>query len=145
MISYNTKGMRNILFTLAIIGVLFALSPPQAMAAKKRVRITQAVATSYSSAKLSRASNSIVVTFKNLSRVKRIEYALSYTANGIPQGVMGSFSPTGQSSETRDIYFGTCSKGVCTPHYGVTNASLIITTTLNSGATNTKRYTIKRL
>jgi hypothetical protein len=125
---------------------LIGFYPRPAFAAKKRVFSPKKIATiaSYSTAKLSKSSNSIVVTFKNLTRVKRIEYALSYSANGISQGVMGSFIPSGQSTESRDLYFGTCSKGVCTPHYGITNASLIVTTTLTTGASNTKRYVIKR-
>lgn len=122
----------------------FSLADP-AFAAKKRVRAPVVAGFSYSSARLSRGTNSIVVTFKNLAKVKRVEYALSYTANGIAQGVMGSFVPGGESSNSRDLYFGTCSKGVCTPHYGITNATLTVTTTLTTGPTNTKRYVIKRV
>ncbi len=133
--------------TLLVLLLCMFTSAPEVFAAKKRVRTsaTRAAATSYSSAKLSRATNSIVVTFKNLSKVKRVEYSLSYSANGIAQGVVGSFTPGGLAAETRDLYFGTCSKGVCTPHYGITNATLIVTTTLTSGATNTKRYIVKRV
>ncbi len=139
--------MKRIAAFLVLLAVFFSL-PTSAFAAKKRVRTATtrtATVASYSAARLSRATNSIVVTFKNLSKVKRIEYVLSYSANGIPQGVMGSFTSSSQATDSRDLYFGTCSKGVCTPHYGVTNASLIVTTTLTSGATNTKRYTVKRL
>jgi hypothetical protein len=129
-----------------VVAITFFVSLPNPVhAAKKRVFTPKkAVSVTYSSAKLSRSTNSIIATFKNLSKVKRIEYALSYSANGISQGVMGSFVPSGQPSENRDLYFGTCSKGVCTPHYGITNATLTVTTTLTSGATHTKRYVIKR-
>lgn len=128
-----------------LVAVIIFFPANRALAAKKRVRTAKVISVSYSSAKLSRATNSVVVTFKNLSKVSRVEYALSYSANGISQGVMGSFVPGGQATDTRDLYFGTCSKGVCTPHYGITNASLIVTTTLTSGKINTKRYTIKRV
>ena len=114
-------------------------------AAKKLVRGPRVVSLSFSKVSLSRSTHSAVVSFFNLTKVKRIEYALSYDANGISQGVMGSFVPNGQSSDNRDLYFGTCSKGVCTPHYGIENASLLVTTTLSSGATNTKRYRFKRV
>lgn len=140
--------MSRFLFSLVILFLTALLAPPHAAAAKKRVfhkNTTVTHSASYSSAKLSRSTNSIVATFKNLSRVKRIDYTLSYSANGISQGVVGSLAPSGSTSETRDLYFGTCSKGVCTPHYGITNATLTVTTTLTTGATHTKRYIIKRV
>lgn len=129
-----------------LVGVSVLATPVHA--AKKRVRkagapVARGVA--YSSAKLSRGTHSVVVNFLNLSHVSSIEYALSYSANGIAQGAMGSFAPSGQGNDSRDLYFGTCSKGVCTPHVGITNASVIVTTTLKSGATHSKRYKIARL
>lgn len=126
---------------------MILLLPHQVLAAKRRININagsrRAPGVSYSSAKLSRATNSIVVTFLNLSQVKRVEYVLGYTANGISQGVVGSFVPSGQSTNSRDLYFGTCSKGVCTPHYNIRGASLTVTTTLTSGAISAKRYVIR--
>lgn len=117
-------------------------------AAKPRVRTSGAkssgtVATGYSRAKLSRATNSVVVTFMNLGNVSRVTYTLSYTANGIEQGAVGSLVPSGSGTETRDLYFGTCSHGVCTPHRGIRNAVLLVETQLKNGRTNTKRYRIR--
>ncbi len=133
-----------------IIASVLVWFPADIHAAKARVRKPAArgstgAGVAYSSARLSRGSHSVVVTFLNLGKVSRIEYALSYAANGIPQGVLGSFTPGGQATDSRDLYFGTCSKGVCTPHYGISNASLVVTTTLKSGASNTKRYRIKSI
>lgn len=129
---------------IVLIFTMFVMLPSSVSAAKKRIRTPRAAGIAYSSAKLSRSTHSIIVLFKNLAKVKRIEYTLSYSANGIPQGVVGSFVPNGQSADSRDLYFGTCSKGVCTPHYGISNAVLIVTTTLPSGV-HTKRYIIKRV
>jgi len=136
--------MKKIAFVLCILFV-FSASLSSVSAAKKRIRKTAVRATgaSYSQARLSRATNSVVVSFLNLGLVKRVDYALSYTANGIPQGVVGAIAPSGQTTDGRDFYFGTCSKGVCTSHTSIQNASLTITTTLMSGATHTKRYRIK--
>lgn len=133
----------KILLCVLSLLVFFSL-PSEAFAAKKRVRAARAVGIAYSSARLSRGTNSVVITFKNLAKVKRVEYTLSYSANGISQGVVGSFVPGG-GADSRDLYFGTCSKGVCTPHYGIANATLTVTTVLSSGATHTKRYIIKRV
>lgn len=132
-----------IIFSLLLMVILV----PSAHAAKLRVRKTGGGggtgAVSYSSAKLSRSTNSIVVTFQNLTNTKRVRYELSYLANGIPQGAMGTVQTAGLVSDSRDLYFGTCSHGVCTPHYNISNATLLITTELTMGGTNTKRYRIK--
>jgi hypothetical protein len=123
--------------------LLFVLltNPPTVYALKKRIRAARAV---YSSARLSRATNSVVATFYTLAGVAKFDYVLNYSANGVPQGVVGAFVPSG-GNESRDLYFGTCSHGVCTPHYGITNATLTITTTMTNGATYIKRYLIKNI
>lgn len=131
---------------LALFLSALLLTPP-ALAAKPRVktaaRSVKSVATGYSKAKLSRNTNSVVVTFLNLHSVSKITYTLSYTANGIDQGAVGSLTPSGSPTDTRDLYFGTCSHGVCTAHRGIQNASLVVETKLKSGKTNVKRYRIK--
>lgn len=134
--------MKKIISLASIILLfLFVSKLEPAYALKKRIRAARA---SYSSAKLSRGTHSVVVTFYALSGVVKYDYILSYSANGIPQGVVGAFAPAGQN-DSRDLYFGTCSKGVCTPHYGITNASLTVTATLKGGATYIKRYILKNV
>jgi hypothetical protein len=135
-----------VLFFLSLATVsLFA--PVQA--AKPRVKKVAVktggttVGTSYSSAKLSRGTNSVIITFLNLTKATHVTYTLSYSANGVEQGVVGSITLTGQASDSRDLYFGTCSHGVCTPHRYITGATLVVETTLKSGGTNVKRYKIK--
>lgn len=134
---------RALIITLGVFVFCSLASPVQA--AKKRIRAPKVAGVSYTSARLSRGTNSTIVTFLNLAKVSREEYALSYLANGIQQGAVGSFIPSGQTTETRDLYFGTCSHGVCTPHYGIKNATLTITTTLKSGASYIKRYRYRGL
>lgn len=139
---------RHSSFIIVICIFLYTLTVPTVFAAKSRTKKTStAPATpqglTYSSAKLSRPTNSVVVTFKNIGSVERIDYILSYIGSGVDQGVGGSIRPSGQSSESRDLYFGTCSHGVCTAHRTITNAQLMVTTVLRSGARNIKRYRIK--
>lgn len=124
-----------------MVFVLFWLSQP-VLAAKRRVRV-RAVGLSYSSARISRSTHSLILTLSNLSKVAKVAYTLNYTANGIEQGVMGSLAPSGQTTDSRDLYFGTCSRGVCTPHYGLQNVTLLVSTTLTNGAVNVKRYRVK--
>ncbi len=116
-------------------------------AAKARVKSTAPVAkkttsAGFSSAKLSRSTNSIILNLFNLTKASKVSYLLSYNANGIEQGAMGSVTPSG-STDSRNLYFGTCSHGVCTAHRKITGATLTVTTTLKSGGTNTKRYRVK--
>lgn len=132
---------------LFFLSLAFATHP--VYAAKPRVKSvagtknTTTVAAGYSTAKLSRNTNSIVVTFLNLKSVSKITYTLSYAANGIEQGVVGSLTPSGTATDVRDLYFGTCSHGVCTAHRGIQKAVLVIETKLTSGKTHVKRYKIK--
>lgn len=135
---------RMVLVFLILLIPLFLLPPLAPLhALKKRIRAPKIPGVSYSSVRLSRPTNSVVATLLNMKSTKRVDYILSYTANGISQGAMGSIIPSGQTTDSRDLYFGTCSKGVCTPHYNIRNATLTITTTLTSGASYIKRYTLK--
>lgn len=144
ILDYMKRILILFFLSLATVGLF---SPVQA--AKPRIKKVVAktgsiVATSgYSSARLSRGTNSVIVTFLNLSKVTRVTYTLSYSANGVEQGVVGSVTPSGQATDTRDLYFGTCSHGVCTAHRNITGATLTIETSLKSGGTNVKRYKIK--
>src|SRR5690349_13273036 len=113
-----------------LIGFFICAHSTPVYALKKRIRAPKA---NYSSARLSRSSHSVVATFNQTAGVSRFDYVLNYAANGVEQGVVGSFIANGSGAESRDLYFGTCSKGVCTPHYGITGASLTITTTLKNG------------
>lgn len=126
---------------------LSLISVPSVSAAKIRVRTalkkTVSTAVGYSKARLSRNTNSVIVTFQNLSNVKSISYTLSYKSGSTEQGAMGSITPTGAATETRDLYFGTCSHGVCTAHRNITGATLTIQSNLKNGKTNTKLYRIK--
>ncbi len=137
------------LFIIVLLSLTTLVFAPHVAAAKTRVRTSVSksggggLSTGYSKAKLSRATNSVVVTFMNLGSVSRITYTLSYTANGIEQGAMGSLVPTGAATDGRDLYFGTCSHGVCTPHRGIQKAVLLIETQLKSGRTHVKRYRIR--
>lgn len=136
--------MRTVIFWIPICIAALFLMQPHAFAAKVRVRKTSGTtAVTYSTAKLSRTTNSVILTLTNLGNVSKVSYELSYTANGIQQGAMGSLAVSGQASDSRDLYFGTCSHGVCTPHYNIKNAVLLVRTQFKSGGTNVKRYKIK--
>lgn len=136
------------MFIFCIALFLSIVLVPKVQAAKTRVwnrggAVATVSAVSYSSAKLSRMTNSVVLTLKNLVSVNKVSYELQYNANNESQGAMGSVLITGQTTDTRDLYFGTCSHGACTPHTNISGATLVVTTYLQSGSTNVKRYRIK--
>lgn len=137
----------NTITALMIFLVAAGTIVPSVSAAKPRLRTAAATSrpatVGYSRAKLSRSTNSVIVTFVNLTNVSKVTYTLSYTANGVEQGAMGSLTPNGAATDTRDLYFGTCSHGVCTPHRGIQNAVLLIETQLSTGIVNSKRYRIR--
>lgn len=129
--------------------ILLSTLPHPVYAAKLRVQknvpaVKRGViaGVAFSSAKLSPASRSVVVSFMNLDKVSKISYLLNYVGSGNSQGVGGAIIPSG-TTDSRDFYFGTCSKGVCTPHYNIKNASLTVTATLKSGRATTKRYILR--
>lgn len=141
------KRFLGILFILALTSLLFT---PSVYAAKVRIRKPRAAKTgiSYSSASVSPNTHSVILSLTNLSPVKRVNYELSYSSWDIPQGAMGTIAVTGQTTDSRSLYFGTCSHGVCTPHYSLSpTASLLVCMDMQNGTEWCKRYNIntKRL
>lgn len=110
-------------------------------AAKPRIRqpaVRRAAAVSYVTVRKSKPSHSLVLSFGNLGNVAKVTYEVQYTGSGKPQGIVGSFVPSGQTSDSRDVYLGTCSSGVCTPHISPTRLLVVTRITLKSGGTYTK-------
>jgi hypothetical protein len=69
-------------------------------------------------------------------KVKDVEYELTYDSEGIIQGVNSGSKPidtSGQDSFEREVYLGTCSKNVCTPHPGVKGVTLTMIFTNTDG------------
>jgi len=84
----------------------------------------------------------LIISFSGLTNANSVNYSLSYNANGIPQGAMGTITNPEVSVDTRELLFGTCSGGVCRYHQNITNAKLVITSKLKSGYTTRKTYRI---
>ncbi len=85
----------------------------------------------------------IIVTFGNLQAAYKVDYFLSYQSKGITQGASGSITDTSIGSATRDIIFGSCSKGVCRYDAGISNAKFVVTIYLNSGRKIVRSYRLK--
>lgn len=85
----------------------------------------------------------IVATFTNLKVAKNVSYTLTYESRGTTQGAAGSVSATESEPVVRELIFGTCSHGVCRYDNGITNARLVVTTTLKNGKKVIKSFKLK--
>jgi hypothetical protein len=83
------------------------------------------------------------LTLGNLQNANSVSYVLSYTTDGRSEGLAGSVNPSGQTSSSRELLFGTCSSGTCKYHSNISNAKLEITSKLKNGKTAVRRYRIK--
>jgi len=136
------------LFTLIlIIGCFFF--PAKVLAAKKRTSRGGTAVTSgttsrgvQSSVKFKSNRLGLILTLSGFGNISSVSYQLTYTTNGIPEGVSGTIQPTG-ATETRELLFATCSKNVCRWHTNIHDARLVVTSKLKSGLTVRKPYRIK--
>ena len=94
------------------------------------------------SARLRPDRRAVILTVSHLQLTTSVSYLLTYDANGKSEGAAGAIKESGYLA-TRELLFGTCSKGVCTYHVGITNARLEVTANLKSGRTLTKRFRIR--
>ncbi|MBN1263116.1 MAG: hypothetical protein JW991_02040 [Candidatus Pacebacteria bacterium] len=151
-------------FTRFLISVFCLLAfsylfPRSALAAKKRPprgsRNTVQAASKTTSANLTTSTQGIrtkvrfrpdrlglLVAFSGFERVSSVTYSLSYTSNGVPEGIGGTIT-SGPGNEERELLFATCSSGICRWHQNIQNARLVISSKLKSGITVRKPYRIK--
>jgi hypothetical protein len=133
---------------LMIILMSFMFVSGSVYAVRSRTRqspTTKTVTTGsvYTTVKFRADRKAVIINFSNMNVANSITYTLSYTANGIDQGAQGTITPQGESSTTREVLFGTCSKNVCTYHYNIVNAKLEIRSKLKNGTTTLKTYRLK--
>jgi len=81
------------------------------------------------------AANTVAVSAKGMGgKMKSVSYELTYESKGVMQGATGtSVDVSGKDTFERDIYLGTCSRNVCTPHLGVSKVSLVLIFTDTAG------------
>ena len=142
--------MKKTLYIFIIVFVLATLSASPVSAKKLLpfLRKATGVTTSTSSGVVSSVKFrgdrlGVIVTLGNLQTSRKVDYFLSYQSKGITQGASGSITDTGVGSATRDIIFGSCSKGACRYDSGISSAKFIITIYLNSGRKIVRSYKLK--
>lgn len=85
----------------------------------------------------------IVATLSNLTVANKVDYFLSYNSKGITQGASGTIMNTSQGAISRELLFGSCSKGVCRYDTSITNAKFVVNSYLPNGQKVIKTFRIK--
>ena len=137
---------KKILF-LILSFVLVLVFPAKALAAKVRTSRGAGGAISIgggysSSAKFKANRLGIILSLYGLKYTDSVSYELTYTSEGIPQGVISTVQAT-ENNTTREMLFGTCSKNVCRWHTNIKDSKLVVTAKLKSGKTLRKTYKIR--
>lgn len=142
--------MKKTLRTITLLLALVALSASSVSAKKllpflkKATGVTTSTSSGVTSSVKFRGDRlGIIVTLGSLQAAYKVDYFLSYQAKGITQGASGSITDTSIGTATRDIIFGSCSKGACRYDTGISNAKFVITIYLNSGRKVVRSYKLK--
>lgn len=139
---------RRISFIFFLIILTFFLTPTPTLATKKRVwgkTITTPTARSSQlsvTAKFTGWKQYLNVNFKGLNNTKGVTYELIYASNGLDQGGGGRIEAN-TNAVSRNIFLGSCSHAVCTPHKNISNVRLTINYLSTSGQNITKSYRVK--
>ncbi|MBI2443573.1 MAG: hypothetical protein HYV40_06760 [Candidatus Levybacteria bacterium] len=131
--------MHRIIVSFLIVALFFIQSSIVSAASKK----TSGGGSVSTSAQLIKKRNAVRTYFGNLKGVKSVSYTLFYQANGVGQGVEGTFSPGKKKSWSKDLYLGTCSGKVCVAHRNIKNIQMEVKTKFTNGKTSTKLIKIK--
>jgi len=68
----------------------------------------------------------VTLEVKGLKNANSIEYELTYLSKGLSRGVVGTINLNGETSITRKILLGTCSRNVCKYDEGITDGVLTL-------------------
>lgn len=143
-------AMKKTLYIFIFVIVLITLSASSVSAKRllpflrKATGVTTSTSSGVTSSVKFRGDRlGIIVTLGNLQAAYKVDYFLSYQTKGITQGASGSITDTVVGSVTRDIIFGSCSKGACRFDSGISNAKFVITIYLNSGRKIVRSFRLK--
>ena len=142
--------MKKVLYLIVLVPLLITLSA-SSVSAKKLLpflkktigKTTSTLSQITSSVKFRGDRLGIIVTLGSLQAAYKVNYFLSYQTKGTTQGASGSITDTSIQSATRDIIFGSCSRGACRYDSGISNAKFVITIYLNSGRKIFRSYKLK--
>ena len=139
----------KILFLALIILVLSVAWPTTAYAAKKFIPKAKTASRTTSSGSIPAIVRyrpdklGILLSLSNFNGIESVAYSFIYGTNGIQQGAGGTIRADNNPTSSRELLFGTCSTTVCTYHYNLSGARLVLTAKYSNGKTATKSYRVK--
>ena len=133
--------MKGILIIFFIVVLFFSQSFMVDAAAKPKT--ISSVGSISTSVQYIKAKNVVRAFFGNLKGAKQVNYVLTYTGNGIGQGIEGSFLPGKKASFSRDLYLRTCSGKVCISHKNIKNIQLEVMTKYTNSKSSSKVYKVR--
>ncbi len=126
----------------------FLMMPDKIEAAKPRNWAGTRVAVTATSggtpwvrAKLTKWKQYVFLSLGGLGNVESVDYELTYSGNGMEQGVWGTIK--GGANVSRELFMGTCSHGVCVAHKNISGIKLGLTYKMKDGKTTVKRYKVR--
>lgn len=127
------------LFVFTILA--FSLIPQTVVhaAAKKTPKKANVAVSTY----VTPNKQSVTLYLANLQKTKIVQYELSYTTDGKPEGAGGTIATKGKYSLSRKLLFGTCSNKVCRYHKKIKNAVLTVIITFQDGTSMTKTFKLR--
>ncbi|MBI4097133.1 MAG: hypothetical protein HY428_01840 [Candidatus Levybacteria bacterium] len=132
--------MKRILLPLFILALVFVYVFPAVAAPKPKKPAAPSIAMTTT---FNKPKNTVNAYFGNLKKVKKVTYTLMYDANGIGQGVEGSFVPGKKKAISKSFYLGTCSGRVCTKHRNINDIRLEVVTKFTNGKSSKKVIRVK--
>jgi len=123
-------------FIFLAAAVIFA---PPLFAKKKIVRHQAAAAVKH---QLRSDHQALLLVLSDLDKAAAVNYKLTYTADGIPQGIDATYDAASGSAQ-KELVFGTCSKNVCNYHKNIKDMVLELRTLLKTGKTLVQKYSVK--
>lgn len=75
----------------------------------------------------------VTLEIKDIQNADVVEYELTYSSNGLTRGVVGTINLNGETSFTRKILLGTCSRDVCKYDENITDGMVTLRLRGNGG------------
>ena len=134
--------MRRLVLGALIFILILGLVAVSASARKKLVRQnTIPVGSFWNKLKLRSDHQALLLLLGGMQHASKIEYQLTYSTNGVAQGINGSHEPALGNTQ-KELVFGTCSNNDCIAATNITDMIFELRVALENGQTLVKRYQI---
>src|SRR3990167_6460320 len=134
--------MRRLVSSALIFALLLSLVAVSAVARKKLNRqSTVPVGSFWNKLRLRGDHQALLLSLGGMQHAAKVEYQLTYSTNGVAQGINGSHEPS-LGNTPKELVFGTCSNNDCIAATNLTGMIFELRVALENGQTLVKRYQI---